>query len=420
MFARTLVSAWALHLVPVECGTYRGNWLEIEVGDQTFDVEKYGAKGDGTTDDTAAVQAALDAAGKEGGLVLFHEKNYLTTAFHFSGSKTTIKLPKHGRVTFDDDQSKYDGDHDLIESKGFDDIGIIGGGVFDGKGKHWWECREDGCFRPKFVHTSHTNRLLLKDVTFKDSPNHVLELYADYTEMTGVKVFAPPSTSSTIPVDGTYGPSHNTDAVDVHGTPFYINNCHLDTGDDNIAVHASHLLVEDSYMGHGHGASIGSCGSDTALHNITFRNLVFNKTGAAAKIKTRAGATGAFVRDVLWENLTLYDVKQSVVIDMFYDHGVNETTDFEISNITVKDLVSHGTKDEKGKKVSPGILHCQESSMCKDIHLVNIDHVDSKEAWDCYNVFGDADEVSPDASSCLRKETGRRRRGGAASSLSVV
>lgn len=233
-------------------------------------------------------------------------------------------------------------------------------------------------------------------IVFKDSPNHVLELYSDYTELSGVSVLAPPSTSSTIPVNGTFGPSHNTDAVDVHGTPFYIHDCHFDTGDDNVAVHASHLLVENSYFGHGHGASIGSCGSNTALENITFRNIVFNKTGTAAKIKTHAGAKNSFVRDVLWENLVLYDAKQSISIDMFYDHGVNETTDFAISNISIRNLTSYGTHDEEGKKVTPGIFHCQESSPCTDIHLQNIRHIDSKEPFDCYNVFGTWQDVNPE------------------------
>jgi hypothetical protein len=46
--------------------------------------EAYGAKGDGTTDDTAAIQAAITAAG-ENGCVLFSDRTYLVT--------TTVTLP---------------------------------------------------------------------------------------------------------------------------------------------------------------------------------------------------------------------------------------------------------------------------------------------------------------------------------------
>merc|ERR1719337_316250 len=118
--------------------------------------------------------------------------------------------------------------------------------------------------------------------------------------MSHVSVLNPPSDTDKVAVNGTYGKSHNTDAVDVHGTPFYIQGCHFDTGDDNVAVHASHVLVEDSYFGHGHGASIGSCGSNTALENITFRNIVFDNTEAGAKIKTIAGSKNAYIRNVVW------------------------------------------------------------------------------------------------------------------------
>lgn len=46
------------------------------------------------------------------------------------------------------------------------------------------------------------------------------------------------------------------------GDPFYIHDVNFTTGDDNIAGHANNTLVEDSYFGSGHGASIGSlCGS---------------------------------------------------------------------------------------------------------------------------------------------------------------
>ena len=45
------------------------------------------------------------------------------------------------------------------------------------------------------------------------------------------------------------------------------------TGDDNIAGHANDTLVEDSYFGSGHGASIGSL-CDSYIRNFTVRNSV--------------------------------------------------------------------------------------------------------------------------------------------------
>jgi len=304
-------------------------------------------------------------------------------------------------VKFDDDRSKYDNSSHLIEIKG-SNVAIVGGGVFNGQGPKWWACRAESCWRPRLLSVSNSDHVLLQGVTWKDSPNHVLEMYSDYTELDHVTVLAPPS-ESTHTVNGTKGPSHNTDAVDVHGKPFYIHDCHFDTGDDNVAVHESHLLVENCKFGHGHGASIGSCGSETALENITFRNIVFNGTTAAMKIKTIPGSKNAYVRNCLWENLVLYNVQATVTIDMFYDHGKNKSTDFDISNITVRNVTAYGSVDhETGKKVTPGILHCQESSPCRNIRLENIRQVDSTEPFSCYNAYGSWDDVSP--APCLKHE----------------
>lgn len=48
----------------------------VPKGSLTFNVRDYGAVADGTTDDTAAVQAALDAAAVSGGIVFFPAGNY--------------------------------------------------------------------------------------------------------------------------------------------------------------------------------------------------------------------------------------------------------------------------------------------------------------------------------------------------------
>jgi polygalacturonase len=411
--------------------TRRGKWLEVRVGSTNFSVTTYGAKGDGTTLDTQAIQKAFDAAGKNGGTVVFpgpsadsgsSERKYLTTEFHFSGDNTHMNVPSNVRVLFSNDRSLYTNKTDLITAKSVSNIAFSGGGILDGQGPNWWKCRnkgkEDSCFRPKFFSTSHTTHVLMQDITWQDSPNHVLEMYADYTEMSGVNVFNPPSDSTLpCPSTGTIGPSHNTDAVDVHGTPFYIHHCHFDTGDDNIAAHASNTLVEDCTFGHGHGASIGSVGDDAALSNITFRNIKFINTECAVKIKTRAGAKNAYVRDITWENLELHNVGTSIGITMFYDHGKNDSkTSLKISNITVRNLTAYGTKTEGGSPISPGSFQCQKSSPCHGIHLIDVSHPDlenqsaSNDGSDgkdrkppngfvCSEAYGDSKNVTP--KSCL-------------------
>src|SRR2546423_9779787 len=58
---------------------------------KTFDVRRLGAKGDGETLDTAAIQQALDEAGKVGGTVRFSTGIYLSKPLFFRG-KTMLKL----------------------------------------------------------------------------------------------------------------------------------------------------------------------------------------------------------------------------------------------------------------------------------------------------------------------------------------
>jgi len=273
--------------------------------------------------------------------------------------------------------------NDIITAKSYNNLAITGGGLINGQGEIWWENRDD--FRPRTLYFSKIETALISDIAIKDPPNHCMEMYSDNTEISGVNVTAPPST-------GSGNISHNTDAVDVHGQPFYIHNCNFTTGDDNVACHNNDTLVENCYFGTGHGASIGSiCGE--YVKNVTFNNIVFNQTTAAVRIKTDQGCDG-FVKDVVYQNLVTYNVETTIDITMYYATSSDPTT-VVIDNIVIKNVTAYNSKDA-------GEFNCVPESPCRNIQLTDVVHKTTATAWMCANAYGTASNVSP--TSCLKAQ----------------
>ena len=131
-------------LAEQEFVAHRGKWLEVEVGATDFPVTNYGAKGDGETLDTDAIQKAFDAAAKAGGgTVTFpgpvaessaSERKYLSTEFKITGSNTAMVVPNGVRLVFSNDRSLYKNTTDLITASGVSNLVFSGGGIIDGQG----------------------------------------------------------------------------------------------------------------------------------------------------------------------------------------------------------------------------------------------------------------------------------------------
>eukprot|EP00047_Mylnosiga_fluctuans_P005993 m.244113 g.244113 ORF g.244113 m.244113 type:complete len:406 (+) comp14390_c0_seq1:8-1225(+) len=375
--------------------------VRVYVGDTVCDPLTHGAKGDGKTLDTRAVQAAIDACA--GGTVLFRAGySFLIGPVYIRASNVHLEIEARSRIVVSDDKALWPGSgrNTAITAQSVNSISITGGGTVDGQGASWWPARKSN--RPGLVYFNNVKNALIANVTFINSPNHNLELYSDSTEIAHVNIFAP---SSQAP-----NPSHNTDAVDVHGSPFYIHDCNFTTGDDNVAVHASDVLVEDCYFGSGHGASIGSICTD-AVNNVTFRRIVFDGgphqyQASAIRIKTIQGCSG-HVTNVVYDSLTMRNVQLPIDISMFYNASLFERglpsgafahrhlvagAAVQIRNITISNVTATHCK-------SPGSILCDKAQPCTAIHMDDVTISATPGAFKCSNAHGDAHNVSP--ASCL-------------------
>jgi len=392
---RLVLGAAAAAAAAALAADYRGATVQVSVAPRQCDAFAFGAVGDGRADDTAAVQAAITACATAPGggtAVLPGNGTFLTFGLALPPAAADFALRVDGVLRFSNATAapQWKGVSACLTLRGAR-LALVGSGTVDGNGAAWWPCAKAGCPRPGLVVAQSVTELLVRDLLFRDSPNHQLELYASPFELVNVTILAPPSTG----VDPSKM-SHNTDGIDVHGGPSYIHSCTISTGDDHIAFHANDSLVEDCAFGTGHGTSIGSLGMGTFLKNITVRNSIFLNPTTVAHIKADTHSSG-FLRDVLWQNITAVNASTTIVLETNYPaHGGSGVGTLEMKNISYIDIRSDAA-------TTAGTFFCSSNAPCEGLLLRNVVHTTPgpKTGWSCLLAHGVADGVTPPI-ACLQ------------------
>ena len=115
-----------------------------------FPAARYGAKGDGITVETAAIQKAIDAAAAARGTVVFQPGVYLSGSL-FLKSGVRFRVDQGVEIRGVQDQAAYPlmptrvagiemtWPAALINVYEQSGVSIFGKGVIDGDGKMWWD-----------------------------------------------------------------------------------------------------------------------------------------------------------------------------------------------------------------------------------------------------------------------------------------
>src|SRR5215472_17685221 len=131
-------------------------------------VQQYGAKGDGSTLDTAAIQKAIDdcAATASGGVVRLAGAAKFVSAPLVLKSHITLEIASgttlEASTNHDDyaeiEQFHQKGRQSLLSATNAEDITIRGGGVIDGRGESWWVNPHQ--IRPRLIVFDHCKHVL--------------------------------------------------------------------------------------------------------------------------------------------------------------------------------------------------------------------------------------------------------------------
>jgi polygalacturonase len=336
------------------------------------DARTYGAKADGVTKDTKAIQAAVDAcASAGGGMVRLSGGTFLTGPVVLK-SNITLEIAKDAVLLGSPDRADYPmvpfAGHQtvqpLVSAVNAENVAITGEGVIDGNGKVWWDyivgARDAGVLgndhpRPFGVLFDHSSHVRMEGVTVQNSGMwQIVPYYSNDVLIRNVRILAPKSP--------------NTDAIDpFSSTNVVIDHVYSSTGDDNIAIKSGainspgpdapskNITITDCTFENGHGLSIGSEIAG-GVQNVRAERIHFKGTDQGIRIKSGRDR-GNDVSNLSFKDLTMEDVKTAILITEYYPHPAPEGDvpaepvgrltpkfhDISIENVTATGSGSAGT-----------------------------------------------------------------------------
>ena len=306
------------------------------------------AVGDGSADDTRALQGAIDAC-PSGGRVLVPAGVYRTGPLTLK-SCLTLELADGATLLGSPDErdyavlpgavtdpvtgarvriSSWEGEpkashRSLLSAFRAHGIRIVGRGTIDGNGGNgpWWIApKERAAGRPRLLFLNDCEDVTLHGVTCQNAASWQLHPY--FSRRLGfydIRVLAPADSPNTDGCD-----PESCDAVQIIGAEFSV-------GDDAIAIKsgkiemgrayrtpASRHTIRNCRMRYAHGAVVLGSEMSGGVRDLAVTQCLFEDTDRGLRIKTRRGrGEDAVIDGVSFSNIRMDGVKTPLVINMFY------------------------------------------------------------------------------------------------------
>ncbi|KAH1079026.1 Polygalacturonase [Glycine soja] len=385
-----------------------------------LDVRKFGAIGDGETDDTGSFKMAWDSACQSESAV---NVILVPQGFSFLIQSTIFTGPCQGVLVLKVDGTlmppdgpeswpKNNSRHQWLVFYRINGMSLEGSGLIDGRGEKWWDlpCKPHKgphgttlpgpCDSPIAIRFFMSSNLTVQGLRIKNSPQfHFRFDGCKNVHIESIYITAPKL-------------SPNTDGIHIENTnDMKIYNSVISNGDDCVSIGSgcNDVDIKNITCGPGHGISIGSLGnhnSRACVSNIMVRDSFIKVTDNGVRIKTWQGGSGS-VSGVTFSNIHMVSVRNPIIIDQFYcltKECTNKTSAVSVSNIIYTNI--KGTYDIRSP---PMRFACSDSVPCTNLTLSDIELLPSQGdiVHDpfCWNAYGDLETLTIPPVSCLLEGT---------------
>ncbi|MGC8638589.1 MAG: glycoside hydrolase family 28 protein [Isosphaeraceae bacterium] len=279
-----------------------------------LDVRTLGALGDGRSNDTAAIQRAIDTCARQGGGVVVVDRGTFLTGTLVLRSHVELHLTSTAVLKGVGDLAQYKADpqvvykllnRSLIYAQGCEQIALTGQGTIDGQGKAFPATDKDS--RPVLIRFRDCHDVRLEGFLVKNSPSFGIHpIHCRQLRVEGLRI------------DSRVQP--NSDGIDIDGCQdVFISNCNISSGDDSIALKTIErgqpcrdIVVTNCVLSSACAAIRVGPDAVTNIERVCVSNCVIRDTGMnGVKIQE---SFGSVMRDMVFSNLVMDNVTGPISI----------------------------------------------------------------------------------------------------------
>ncbi|TLD25947.1 glycoside hydrolase family protein [Venturia nashicola] len=372
------------------CATGTDNWGNCVEADRATVTIQHSTSD--TDDVSAAFLDGLMKANNGGRLYLDRGKKYVIARKLDLTFLNDVYIRLDGEIKFTDNITYWQSNnfaHPFQNSIAFwvwggKDIKIYGGGTMNGNGQVWYDGfsgkeildNRNAFLRPILFMTDNATNVEVTGIKFLNSPCWNTFLVRTKNVAFDRCRFHAFSTSN--------APPKNTDGFDSYQVDgLRVTNTELDVGDDCFSPksNTSNIYVENMWCNNTHGVSMGSVGQYQGtldyITNAYIKNATILNGQTGARLKAWAGKDKGYgyIRNVTFEDITIQNTDQPVVVDQCYFNVSDEECKKYPSKVNITDVKFIHIRGTSSGKRGPVVveLKCSPGAECSKIQLEDVE-----------------------------------------------